>query len=95
MRAPLYLVCATLVVGIRSEETSAGGGYFNNRGQLEPINMAVDQETISYLLPKLAAKYRPNSEWAGVTDPRFYLLTEEMESNEFDNQVSLGGKQFV
>uniref|UniRef100_A0A6P7G7P5 Uncharacterized protein LOC114338674 isoform X2 n=2 Tax=Diabrotica virgifera virgifera TaxID=50390 RepID=A0A6P7G7P5_DIAVI len=84
MRAPFYLVCATLVVSIRSEDPTANGNYFN-RGQLEPVNMAADQETISYLLPKLAAKYRPNSEWTGVTDPRFYLLTE-MESNDFDNQ---------
>ncbi|XP_072376817.1 diuretic hormone 45 isoform X1 [Diabrotica undecimpunctata] len=87
MRAPFYLVCATLVVSIRSEDPTANGNYFN-RGQLEPVNMAADQETISYLLPKLAAKYRPNSEWTGVTDPRFYLLTE-MESNDFDNQVEM------
>ncbi|XP_074031151.1 corticotropin-releasing diuretic hormone 44 isoform X3 [Leptinotarsa decemlineata] len=84
MRAPLFVLCAALVVAIRSEDTSAVNTNFFNR-QLEPINMAADQETISYLLPKLAAKYRPNSDWAGVTDPRFYLLTE-MESNDFDNQ---------
>ncbi|XP_074031150.1 corticotropin-releasing diuretic hormone 44 isoform X2 [Leptinotarsa decemlineata] len=86
MRAPLFVLCAALVVAIRSEDTSAVNTNFFNR-QLEPINMAADQETISYLLPKLAAKYRPNSDWAGVTDPRFYLLTE-MESNDFDNQVA-------
>ncbi|XP_057668347.1 uncharacterized protein LOC130901190 isoform X2 [Diorhabda carinulata] len=86
MRAPFYLVCATLVVSIHSEDTTGNAGYFN-REQIEPINMAADQETISYLLPKLTAKYRPSNEWTGVTDPRFYLLTE-MESNELENQIT-------
>ncbi|XP_056640324.1 uncharacterized protein LOC130901190 isoform X1 [Diorhabda carinulata] len=90
MRAPFYLVCATLVVSIHSEDTTGNAGYFN-REQIEPINMAADQETISYLLPKLTAKYRPSNEWTGVTDPRFYLLTE-MESNELENQERLNKK---
>nr|UXO98074.1 corticotropin-releasing factor-like diuretic hormone [Zophobas atratus] len=82
MRVPVYLVCAALVVAVKSEDrTNYYGGKF-----LEPVDVAADQETVSYLLPKLAAKYRPNSEWSGVTDPRFYVLTE-MESNDIDNQV--------
>ncbi|KAJ8985491.1 hypothetical protein NQ317_015030, partial [Molorchus minor] len=81
MRVPVYLVCAALIVAVRSEE---GTNYFGR--QLEPVNVAADQETISYLLPKLTAKYRPNGQWTGVTDPRFYVLTE-MESNDIDNQI--------
>ena len=84
MRVPVYLVCAALVVAVKSEDrTNYYGGKF-----LEPVDVAADQETVSYLLPKLAAKYRPNSEWSGVTDPRFYVLTE-MESNDIDNQVKM------
>ncbi|KAG5881514.1 hypothetical protein JTB14_002630 [Gonioctena quinquepunctata] len=86
MRAPLYVLCATLIVAIRSEEPAAANTNYFNR-QLEPINLSADQETISYLLPRLAAKYRPNNDWTGVTDPRFYLLTD-METNDFDNQVA-------
>lgn len=78
MRSPIYLVCAALVVAVHSEDNQ-------NYMGLEPVNMAADPETINYLLPKLAAKYRPNSEWRGVTDPRFYVLTE-MESNDIDSQ---------
>jgi hypothetical protein len=79
MRVPVYLVCAALVVAVKSED--------HNYGRLlEPIDVAADQETVSYLLPKLTAKYRPNNEWSSVTDPRFYVLTE-MESNDIDNQV--------
>lgn len=83
MRVPVYLVCAALVVAVKSNDDTANNYY---RRLLEPVNLPADQETISYLLPKLAAKYRPNSEWSGVTDPRFYVLTE-MESNDIDNQV--------
>ncbi|RZC31784.1 diuretic hormone 37 like protein, partial [Asbolus verrucosus] len=82
MRVPVYLVCAALVVAVKSEDHT---NYYGGR-LLEPLDVAADQETVSYLLPKLAAKYRPNSEWSGVTDPRFYVLTE-MESNDIDNQV--------
>ncbi|EFA12664.1 diuretic hormone 37 like protein [Tribolium castaneum] len=82
MRVPVYLVCAALVVVVRSEERT---NYYGGR-YLEPVDVAADQETVSYLLPKLAAKYRPNSEWSGVTDPRFYVLTE-MESQDIENQV--------
>lgn len=84
MRVPVYLVCAALVVVVRSEDRT---NYYGGR-LLEPVDVAADQETVSYLLPKLAAKYRPNSEWSGVTDPRFYVLTE-MESNDIDNQVGI------
>lgn len=81
MRVPVYLVCAAALVAVRGEEAT---NYFGR--QLEPVDVAADQETISYLLPKLAAKYRPSNDWSGVTDPRFYVLTE-MESNDIDNQV--------
>ncbi|XP_008200100.1 diuretic hormone 37 like protein isoform X2 [Tribolium castaneum] len=84
MRVPVYLVCAALVVVVRSEERT---NYYGGR-YLEPVDVAADQETVSYLLPKLAAKYRPNSEWSGVTDPRFYVLTE-MESQDIENQNKL------
>ncbi|XP_023310197.1 uncharacterized protein LOC108917563 isoform X2 [Anoplophora glabripennis] len=82
MRMPVYLVCAAALVAVKGEE---GTNYFGR--QLEPVDVAADQETISYLLPKLAAKYRPSNDWSGVTDPRFYVLTE-MESNDIDNQIT-------
>ncbi|XP_066159129.1 uncharacterized protein Dh44 isoform X2 [Euwallacea fornicatus] len=78
MRAPIYLVCAALAVAVQSEENQ-------NYLGLESVNVAADPETINYLLPKLAAKYRPSNEWRGVTDPRFYVLTE-MESDDIENQ---------
>uniref|UniRef100_A0AAR5Q2R6 Corticotropin-releasing factor domain-containing protein n=1 Tax=Dendroctonus ponderosae TaxID=77166 RepID=A0AAR5Q2R6_DENPD len=78
MRAPIYLVCAALVVAVRSEPNE-------NYMGLESVNVAADPETINYLLPKLAAKYRLNSDWRGVSDPKFYVLTE-MESNDIENQ---------
>lgn len=78
---PAYVICFVLVVAVRSEEPT---NYFGRR--LEPVEATADQETISYLLPRLASKYRPNSQWSGVTDPRFYVLTE-MDSNNVDNQV--------
>ncbi|XP_066262069.1 diuretic hormone 45 isoform X1 [Euwallacea similis] len=78
MRAPIYLVCAALAVAVHSEENQ-------NYLGLESVNVAADPETINYLLPKLAAKYRPSNEWRGVTDPRFYVLTE-MESDDIENQ---------
>ncbi|ENN72910.1 hypothetical protein YQE_10479, partial [Dendroctonus ponderosae] len=79
MRAPIYLVCAALVVAVRSEPNE-------NYMGLESVNVAADPETINYLLPKLAAKYRLNSDWRGVSDPKFYVLTE-MESNDIENQT--------
>lgn len=77
---PVYLLCATLAAAAKSEETA---NYFGRR--LEPVEVTADQETVSYLLPRLTSKYRPNSQWSPVTDPRFYVLTE-METNG-DNQV--------
>lgn len=72
--------------------------YSNNRYQqdhiLEPLNVAADRETLSYLLPRLAAKYRPSGEWSEVTDPRFYVLTE-MENEAFENQVSLNLHSYI
>lgn len=81
--APVYLLCATLAVAAKSEETA---NYFNRR--LEPVEVTADQETVSYLLPRLTSKYRPNSQWSPVTDPRFYVLTE-MDSANVDNQVKM------
>nr|QGA72550.1 diuretic hormone 44-like protein [Rhynchophorus ferrugineus] len=80
MRTSIYLVCAAVVVAVRSEDNH----QLMNR-YLEPVDVSVDPETVNYLLPKLAAKYRPNSDWKDVTDPRLYVLTE-MESNDVDNQ---------
>ena len=81
MRTSIYLVCAAVVVAVRSEDNH----QLMNR-YLEPVDVSVDPETVNYLLPKLAAKYRPNSDWKDVTDPRLYVLTE-MESNDVDNQI--------
>lgn len=97
MRVPVYLLCAALIVMVRCEDgansNSNNNNNYNNMGHyLEPINVAADQETISYLLPKLTAKYRPNNDWSGVSDPRFYVLTE-MESNDIDNQALSSGKK--
>lgn len=78
---PAYLICAAVAIAVRGEESP---NYFERK--LEPVEVTADQETISYLLPRLASKYRPNSQWSGVTDPRFYVLTE-MDSNNVDNQV--------
>lgn len=80
---PAYVICFVLVVAVRGEEPT---NYFGRR--LEPVEVQADQETVSYLLPRLASKYRPNSQWSGVTDPRFYVLTE-MDSNNFDNKVRI------
>lgn len=77
MRIPVYLVCAALAVAVKSEDHPS----FFEEQYLEPVDVAADQETVRYLLPKLAAKYRPNSDWSGVTDPRFYLLTEMASNN--------------
>lgn len=82
--APFYLIFAAIVISVNGEEST---NYFGRR--LEPVEVAADQETISYLLPRLASKYRPNGQWSGVTDPRFYVLTE-MDSNAVDNQVNVG-----
>lgn len=82
---PVYLLCATLAVAGKSEETAANN-YFGRR--LEPVEVTADQETVSYLLPRLTSKYRPNNQWNAVTDPRFYVLTE-MESNNVENQVKI------
>ncbi|XP_019867166.1 uncharacterized protein LOC109596127 isoform X2 [Aethina tumida] len=94
MRASFNLLCAaTLMFALAScaelnNEATGTGNYYGDAGRsLEPLNVAADPETINYLLPRLTAKYRPNNDWTGVTDPRFYLLTE-MESNDIDNQVS-------
>lgn len=93
MRASFNLLCAaTLMFALAScaelnNEATGTGNYYGDAGRsLEPLNVAADPETINYLLPRLTAKYRPNNDWTGVTDPRFYLLTE-MESNDIDNQV--------
>lgn len=46
---------------------------------LEKVNgmPASDSETSSYLIPRLAHKYRPDSgDWFDVNDPALYLLTE-------------------
>ncbi|CAH0558164.1 unnamed protein product [Brassicogethes aeneus] len=98
MRAPVYLVCAaTLMTALsgraepRPEAPDAGAEGAGR--MLEPLNMAADPETLEYLLPRLTAKYRPNSDWTGITDPRFYLLTE-MESNDLENQVPFRRTRF-
>ncbi|XP_019867165.1 uncharacterized protein LOC109596127 isoform X1 [Aethina tumida] len=95
MRASFNLLCAaTLMFALAScaelnNEATGTGNYYGDAGRsLEPLNVAADPETINYLLPRLTAKYRPNNDWTGVTDPRFYLLTE-MESNDIDNQNNL------
>ncbi|XP_030751199.1 uncharacterized protein LOC115878750 isoform X2 [Sitophilus oryzae] len=83
MRTGIYLVCAcAMVVAVPSSPDDPR--QFVNSRFLEPVDVAVDPETINYLLPKLAAKYKPNSEWKDVTDPRLYVLTE-MESNDVDS----------
>lgn len=85
---PVYLLCATLAVAsAKSEET---GNYFGRH--LEPVEVTADQETVSYLLPRLTSKYRPNNQWSPVTDPRFYVLTE-MDSNVVDNQVKISANR--
>ncbi|CAG9772006.1 unnamed protein product [Ceutorhynchus assimilis] len=75
MRAPIYLAFCAAAWAAALPLDGAG---------LETVDVAADPETINYLLPKLAAKYRPSAEWRDVTDPRFYVLTE-MDSNEIDN----------
>lgn len=91
MRFTLTLTCvASVIIAVCStnpEETN-----FNNHNRqrdhiLEPLNVAADRETIAYLLPRLAAKYKPNEEWSEVMDPRFYVLSE-MDNDVLDDQVS-------
>ncbi|KAL1491117.1 hypothetical protein ABEB36_011761 [Hypothenemus hampei] len=83
MRAPLYLVCAVLAWTAHGDDQGQQQNYMD----LEPVDVAADPETVNYLLPKLTAKYRPNNEWRTVTDPRFYVLTEMIGSNDIDNQI--------
>lgn len=85
MRVPVYFVCAALILYVKGEDSS------NYDRRIQPLDLTADQETVSYLLPKLTAKYRPNTEWNGVKDPRFYLLTE-MEKNDIDYQEPLIGR---
>lgn len=48
---------------------------------------SADSETASYLIPRLAHKYRPpTGGWFDVADPRLYLLTE---NDNDDSQVSV------
>ncbi|XP_060518872.1 uncharacterized protein LOC132697401 isoform X3 [Cylas formicarius] len=79
MRVAFYLIYVALFVSVRCEDNT----NFVSR-LLEPVNVAADPETINYILPKLTTKYRPSSDWRGVTDPRFYVLTE-MDSNDINN----------
>lgn len=81
MRVPVYIVYAALVVAVQNEENQ----HFE---VLEPVNIDADADRISYLLPKLAAKYRISNRWKGMVDPRL-LVSAEMDSNGIENQVSL------
>lgn len=93
MRFTLTLTClAAVIIGVCStnpEETNFNNNNHNRQRDhiLEPLNVAADRETIAYLLPRLAAKYKPNEEWSEVMDPRFYVLSE-MDNDVFDDQVS-------
>lgn len=84
MRVPVYLVCAALIAAVKGDEKASE--FSQGYQRLQPLDLTADQETVAYLLPKLAAKYRPSQDWNGVTDPRFYMLTD-MESNDVDYQV--------
>lgn len=93
MRFSFSLICvAAVVIAVHTTNPEELNYNSNNRHQqqdriLEPLNVPVDRETIAYLLPRLAAKYRPNSEWTDVKDPRFYVLTD-MDNDSYDDQVS-------
>lgn len=64
--------------------------YYDQAAQsLEQLNSipAPDSETNSYLIPRLAHKYRPDTgDWMDAVDPKLYLLTET--GNE-DAQVGI------
>ncbi|XP_025832991.1 uncharacterized protein LOC112905223 [Agrilus planipennis] len=77
----LYAVCATLIAATKAYEPTTN--ILERR--LRPLDLRPDRETVSYLIPRLAAKYKPNDEWNGVKDPRFYLLSE-LESNNYDSE---------
>lgn len=93
MRFSFTLAClAAAVIIVHTTNPEEVFNNNNNRHQpqdhiLEPLNFAADRETVAYLLPRLAAKYRPDNEWSEVTDPRFYMLTD-MENEAYDDQVS-------
>lgn len=92
MRFTLTLTClAAVIIAVYStnpEETNFNNNHNRQRDHvLEPLNVAADRETIAYLLPRLAAKYKPNEEWSEVMDPRFYVLSD-MDNDLFDDQVS-------
>lgn len=95
MRFSFYLAClAAVVIAVHTTNPEELNYNINNRHQqpdhlLEPLNVAADRDTITYLLPRLAAKYRPSGEWSDVTDPRFYVFSE-MDNDAFDDQVSCG-----
>lgn len=91
MRFSFYLAClAAVVIAVQTSNPEELNYNNNNRHQedhiLEPLNVAADRETIAYLIPRLAAKYRPNGEWGDVSNPRFYMLTD-MDNDIYDDQV--------
>lgn len=95
MRFSFSLAClAAVVIAVHTTTTPDELNYSsNNRHQqdhiLEPLNLAVDRETIAYLLPRLAAKYRPTGEWSDIADPKFYVLTD-MDNDAYGDQVNCG-----
>ncbi|VEN58516.1 unnamed protein product [Callosobruchus maculatus] len=72
----VHLACTALCCCLMLASAASPAPQQNPLGRLRPLDMSADPETVAYLLPRLADKYRPSREWSGVTDPRFYLLTE-------------------
>nr|CAI5833243.1 unnamed protein product [Callosobruchus analis] len=72
----VHLACTAICCCLMLASAASPAPQQNPLGRLRPLDMSADPETVAYLLPRLADKYRPSREWSGVTDPRFYLLTE-------------------
>ncbi|CAH1954102.1 unnamed protein product [Acanthoscelides obtectus] len=72
----VHLACTALCCCLVLTSVGSTAPQQSSLGRLRPLDMSADPETVAYLLPRLADKYRPSREWSGVTDPRFYLLTE-------------------
>lgn len=88
--APFYLAwwaAMAAAVANAADTDTANFDQTSPRRLLEPVDLAADRETVAYLLPRLAAKYRPSGEWSDVTDPRFYVLTEMDNDDVYDDQV--------
>ncbi|XP_071052832.1 uncharacterized protein [Onthophagus taurus] len=83
MYMPVYLVCAALIIAVKGEELSSSSNYYG--GQIEPVDLITEQETMRFLFPRLA-KIRPTRNW----DEQYYNIPD-VQSNSIE-QISLSSE---